>query len=201
MNQSAIDTKRIYERYHGSATNRGALLNYQHFSAVRVELISQAQLFTDYLREMIDGVVRELETGYTCWLLRAVTQGALQAVHVLDYSAIMYVYNTVVRPGREPRLDTRWIPYTSRFSDSVAGLMYNDSRIARFTVDLRTDAAFVKACAALLDYAAQHGTPASSADDADALRAQLAALTAENAALRQALKERDNLIAQLRGQP
>lgn len=159
MNQSAIDTKRIYERYHGSATNRGALLSYQHFSAVRVELVSQAQLFTGYLREMIDGVVRE------------------------------------------PRLDIRWIPYTSRFSDSVAGLMYNDSRIARFTVDLRTDAAFVKACASLLDYAAQHGTPASSADDADALRAQLAALTAENAALRQALKERDDLIAQLRGQP
>jgi len=146
-------TFQVYQTYHTPVHISSVTQTYDHFSAGRATPQPQAQLLTGYMQAMIDALQADLNHQGDCWLLRAIVNHDLPAIHLLDHSAIAYVYSTIFTPEETPRLDARSIPYTSGYSRSAGGMLYADRRAKGCVIDLRTSDTLHLICHALLIYA------------------------------------------------
>lgn len=167
-------TYQLYQSYHKCVHSTPEVQTYMHFGAVsRTHAASQTELLTGYMKAMVESILADMSRFGDCWLLRAILGYALPAIHLLDFSAILYVYTSVFDPERKPRLNTRSIPYTEAFSRSAGGMRYTDSRALSCTVDLREEQMIHHLCRSLLLHASQH-----------VLQAQLDAFERERIALK-----------------
>ena len=147
-------TLQVYQTYHTQVHISRDAQTYDHFSAGRTTPQPQAQLLTGYMQAMISALLDDLNHQGDCWLLRAIVNHELPAIHLLDHSAIAYVYSTIFTPDETPRLDARSIPYSSGYSRSAGGMLYADRRAKGCVIDLRSSDALHLICHALLMYAA-----------------------------------------------
>lgn len=147
-------TYQLYQEYHKRVYSTRDVQTYMHFGAVsRTNAASQTELLTGYMKAMIEGIINDMNRFGDCWLLQAILGRELPAVHVLDYSALVYVHTSVFAPEEKPRLNTRSIPYTSEFSGSAGGLLYADPKAPSCTVDIREERLLHHQCRALQLYA------------------------------------------------
>lgn len=178
-------TYQLYQTYHKQvhASDEGA--TYLHFGAVnRTSPLSQSELLTGYMQQMIGSLLEDMNTRGDCWLLRAIAAHELPAIHVLDYSAVAYVYTAVFCPEEAPVPDTRTIPYTSRFTRAPGGMRYTDHNARTCTLDLRATDELQPLCQALLMHARNR-----------AMQAQLDTLVRERNALGSTINElRDRIF-------
>lgn len=165
-------TYQVYQTYHKQVHVSRETHTYDHFAASRASELRQNELLTAYMQEMINAILQDVNERGDCWLLRAIVSHELPAIHVLDHSAIAYVYTAAFCPEETPRLDSRSIPYTGGFTASPGGLLYSDRRAKAFTLDLRSSEELHPLCHALLMYAGQQ-----------AMKAQVSRLTEEKNAL------------------
>lgn len=148
-------TSLLYETYHAPVSVMRDARTYDHFASAYSRTLRQQELLTTYMTQMLRALQEDLDTRGDCWLLRAIVNREIPAIHLLDHSAIAYVYTTLFTPEETPRLDSRSIPFTSTFSRSTGGMLYSDRRARSFILDLRSDAMLHPLCHALLMYAAQ----------------------------------------------
>lgn len=146
-------TLQLYETFHVSVNVQRDRRTYDHFTSAHSRTMRQEQLLTTYLEQMTDAIREEISNSGNCWLLRAIIQQELPAIHLLDRSAIALVYASVFTPDEMPRLDARTIPYSASYSPSAGGMRFADRHARTTTIDLRTDAALHPLCHALLAYA------------------------------------------------
>lgn len=178
-------TYQLYQTYHKQVHSSDEAVTYLHFGAVsRTSPLSQSELLTNYMQEMINSLLTDVNFHGDSWLLRAIVGHELPAIHVLDFSAVAYVYSTLFCPDEAPVPDTRTIPYTSRFTRAPGGMRYDDRKTRTCTLDLRTTDELQPLCHALLMYARHR-----------AMQDQLDSLTQERAALNSTINElRDQLF-------
>ncbi len=148
-------TLQLYRTYHQQVFASRDTHTYDHFSSGKAREMRQEALLTTYMQEMVNALLADVNTRGDCWLLRAIVTHELPAIHLLDHSAIAYVYATLFTPEEAPRLDTRSIPYTSGWSRSAGGMLYSDKRARSCIIDLRSSDVLHLLCHALLMYAAQ----------------------------------------------
>lgn len=165
-------TRLLYDTYHAPVYVQRDLRTYDHFASAHARTMRQQELLTTYMSRMLHALQEDLNTRGDCWLLRAIVQHELPAIHLLDHSAIACVYAMIFTPEEALQPDSRSIPYTSTFSRSPGGMLYTDHRARSFILDLRSDDVLHLICHALLMYAA------SKARDNDVQR-----LTSEKNAL------------------
>lgn len=146
-------TRELYETYHVPVNVQRDKRTYDHFASAHSRSLRQEQLLTAYMEQMIAAIARDVSTRGDCWLLRAIVQQELPAIHLLDRSAIACVYASIFTPDEQPRLDMRSIPYSAAFSSSAGGMRYADRHARTAVIDLRTDAALHPLCHALLTHA------------------------------------------------
>lgn len=146
-------TYQLYETYHIPVNVQRDLRTYDHFSSNHSRTLRQEELLTGYLAKMIAAIRQDLNARGDCWLLRAIVQREVPAIHLLDHSAIAYVYASLFTPDELPRLDTRTIPYSSAYSASAGGMRFADRHAKGCVIDLRSDAMLHLLCHALLMYA------------------------------------------------
>lgn len=146
-------TFQLYQSSHRQVYASRDTLTYDHFSISRSADVRQAELLTSYLQSMIDALFSDLNQRGDCWLLRAIVSHELPAIHLLDHSAIAYVYATLFTPEETPLLNGRSIPYSGAFSYSPGGMLYTDRRARTCVIDLRGNGTLHLLCHALLMYA------------------------------------------------
>ena len=146
-------TFQLYQSSHRQVYASRDTLTYDHFSLSRSADVRQAELLTSYMQSMIDALLSDLNQQGDCWLLRAIVSHELPAIHLLDHSAIAYVYSTLFTPEETPTLTGRSIPYSSEFSYSAGGMLYSDRRARTCVIDLRGNGTLHLICHALLMYA------------------------------------------------
>lgn len=172
-------TYQVYQTYHKQVHTSDETVTYQHFGAVsRTSPLEQTALLTGYMTQMINSLQQELDTLGDSWLLRAIIAHELPEVHVLDFSAVAWVYSAIFCPEVTPVPDSRTIPFTSRFTQAAGGLRYADRKARSTTLDLRATDELQPLCQALLMHAGQHR-----------LHEQLHALTEEKNALNSTIHE------------
>lgn len=143
-------TYQLYQEYHKRVHSTRDMDTYMHFGAVsRTNAATQTELLTGYMKSMIESIINDMNRFGDSWLLQAILGRELPAVHVLDYSALVYVHTSVFHPDDRPRLNTRSIPYTSEFSGSAGGLLYADPKAPSYTVDIRDERLLHHQCRAL----------------------------------------------------
>lgn len=147
-------TYQIYETYHAPVNVLRDRRTYDHFASGYSRTLRQAELLPDYMEQMIKGLLKDLDNQGDCWLLRAIINHELPAIHLLDHSAILYVYARLFDPDELPRLDTRSVPFSGDFSSTPGGMLYTDRRARSTTLDLRQNELLHPICHALLMYAA-----------------------------------------------
>lgn len=168
-----FSTYQLYQTYHKQVHSSDEAVTYLHFGAVsRTSPLTPAELLTTYMQEMINSLITDVNTRGDSWLLRAIIAHELPAIHVLDFSAVAYVYSLVFCPDETPVPDTRTIPYTSRFSRHPGGMRYSDRKARTCTLDLRASDELQPLCQALLMYAAHR----SAQDELDRARQERTAL-------------------------
>lgn len=148
-------TSQLYEKYHTQVYAHRDTRTYDHFASGHSRTLRQAELLPGYFQELINAILSDLHTMGDCWLLRAVVNHELPAIHLLDHSAIAYVYTSLFSPEELPRLDTRSIPYSSSYSTSAGGMLYADRRARSCVIDLRCDEVLHPLCHALRMYASR----------------------------------------------
>ena len=173
-------TYQLYQEYHKRVHSTREMDTYMHFGAVsRTNAASQTELLTGYMKAMIESIINDMNRFGDCWLLQAILGHELPAVHVLDYSALVYVHTSVFHPEDRPRLNTRSIPYTSEFSSSSGGLLYADPHAPSYTVDIREERLLHHQCRALQLNAQKKALLArieATGNDKTALNSQIAGL-------------------------
>jgi len=143
-------THQLYQEYHQCVHTTEEMQTYMHFGAVsRTNAASQTELLTGYMKAMIEAINHDINHLGECWLLQAILGHELPAIHVLDYSALVYVHTAIFTPEETPRLNTRSIPFTSEFSRSAGGLLYTDPKAPGCTVDIRHEWLLHHLCRAL----------------------------------------------------
>lgn len=143
-------TRQLYQEYHKQVSSSGDVKTYMHFGSVsRTNAVSQQELLTSYMKRMIDSILGDISQHGDCWLLQAISDYELPAIHVLDASAIMFIHTAVFEPENRPVLNTRSIPYTTQYSSSAGGLLYTDRRALSLTVDIRGERLLHHLCRAL----------------------------------------------------
>lgn len=147
-------TCQIYETYHASVSVLHDRRTYDHFASGHSRMLRQQELLPAYMEQMINGLLHDLNSLGDCWLLRAIVNHDLPSIHLLDHSAILYVYATLFAPEELPRLDTRSIPFTTDFSSTPGGMLYADRRARTTVIDLRSNDLLHPICHTLLMYAA-----------------------------------------------
>ncbi len=147
-------TWQLYETFHIPVNVRRDLRTYDHFSSAHARSLRQEQLLTTYFTQMVDAIRRDLETQDGCWLLEAILQREIPAIHLLDHSAIAYVYAAMFTPDELPRLDAFSIPFSSAYSSSPRGMRYADRHARSCVIDLRSDDMLHIICRTLLMHAA-----------------------------------------------
>lgn len=165
-------TYQLYQSSHRQVHASRDTLTYDHFSASRSADVRQPELLTGYLQSMIDALLSDLHQRGDCWLLRAIVSHELPAIHLLDHSAIAYVYSTLFTPAETPRLNGRSIPYSGTFSHSAGGMLYTDRRARTCAIDLRGNDTLHLICHTLLMYADRQAL----ARDVERLEAEKTAL-------------------------
>lgn len=147
-------TRLLYDTYHAPVYVQRDMRTYDHFASAHARTMRQQELLTTYMSQMLHALQEDLNTRGDCWLLRAIVQHELPAIHLLDHSAIACVYAMTFTPEEALRPDSRSIPYTSTFSRSPGGMLYSDRRARSFILDLRSNDVLHLLCHALLMYAA-----------------------------------------------
>ena len=142
-------TWQLYETYHTPVNVRRDLRTYDHFSSLTARQMRQENLLTTYLTQMIAAIREDIDTRGDCWLLQDILTREVPAIHLLDHSAIAYVYATVFTPEEAPQPDQRTIPYSAAYSTSVGGMRYADRRARTCVIDLRCDDTLHPLCHAL----------------------------------------------------
>lgn len=146
-------TRELYDAYHLPVNVQRDKRTYDHFASAHSRTMRQEQLLTTYMEQMIAAITGDVTTRGDCWLLRAIVQQELPAIHLLDRSAIACVYARIFTPDEQPRPDMRTIPFSAAFSPSAGGMRYADRHARTAVIDLRTDAALHPLCHALLAHA------------------------------------------------
>lgn len=146
-------TYQLYQRYHKLVYNTRDNQTYMHFGNVARAGLNPTEVLISYIKSMIEDIIKDINSLGDCWLLRAAADRLLPTVHVLDYSAIMYVYDSIFNPSQRPRLDTRSVPYTASLTGTPGGLLYRDPRTFEFSLDNRTGSSLGVICTSLLAYA------------------------------------------------
>lgn len=146
-------TYQLYETYHTPVHVMRDVRTYDHFASTYSHTIRQVELLTAYMREMSNAILQDVNEKGDCWLLRSIINHDLPSIHLLDHSAIAYIYTLLLAPDETPTLDTRSIPYSSAFSRSSGGMLYADRHARACVIDQRTDELLHPLCHALLMYA------------------------------------------------
>ena len=173
-------TRLLYDAYHAPVNVQRDVRTYDHFATGHARTMRQQELLTTYMEQLVRALREDLTTRGDCWLLRAIVNHELPAIHLLDHSAIACVYASIFTPEESPQPDSRSIPYTSAYSSSAGGMLYTDRRARSFILDLRSDAVLHLLCHALLAYAAQHAGDRlirQLTDEKNALNSHITALT------------------------
>ena len=176
-------TYQLYETYHTPVHVMRDMRTYDHFASAYSHTIRQVELLTSYMQEMINALLQDVNEKGDCWLLRSIISHDLPSIHLLDHSAIAYVYTLLLAPEETPTLDTRSIPYSSAFSRSAGGMLYADRHARACVIDQRTDELLHPLCHALLMYAREK-----------ALHAECARLEAEKTALNSRITQLNDQI-------
>lgn len=147
-------TSQLYETYHAPVSVLQDVRTYDHFASGHSRTLRQPELLTAYMEQMITAIIQDVNHQGDCWLLRAIVSHDIPAIHLLDHSAILYVYATLFAPEELPRLDTRSIPFSTGFSRTPGGMLYTDRRARSTVLDLRANELLHPICQTLLMYAA-----------------------------------------------
>ena len=146
-------TYQIYETYHTPVSILRDARTYDHFASGHSRTLRQPELLAAYMEQMINAIMQDVNHQGDCWLLRAIVSHEIPAIHLLDHSAILYVYATLFAPEELPRLDARSIPFSSGFSSTPGGMLYADRRARSTVLDQRSNELLHPICHTLLMYA------------------------------------------------
>ncbi len=186
-------TYQLYQEYHQCVHTSEGIQTYMHFGAVsRTNAASQTELLTGYMKAMIEAISHDVNHLGNCWLLQAILGHELPSIHVLDYSALVYVHTAVFTPEETPRLNTRSIPFTGEFSRSAGGLLYTDPKAPSCTVDVRQEWLLHHLCRALQLHAQKKALLqriAAFDEERSALHSQIAGLTDQVFGLKRELSQ------------
>lgn len=193
-----FNTYQVYQRYHKLIHSSHEMQNYMHFGAIpRTNAPSQTEFLPGYLKEMIEGLINDINQFGDSWLLQMILCRSLPAVHVLDHSAIHYVHTAIFAPDDKPKLTNKWIPFTNMYSESVGGLQYADPKATSFTVDIRGESLLHYLAHALQLYAQKKELQkqiAAFVGERAALNSQIAGLKDELFGLRRELESLQNAL-------
>lgn len=146
-------TCQLYETYHAPVSILRDARTYDHFASAHSRTLRQPELLSAYMEQMINALLADVNHQGDCWLLRAIVNHEIPAIHLLDHSAILYVYASLFAPEELPRLDARSIPFSSSFSSTPGGMLYTDRRARSTVLDLRSNDLLHPICHTLLMYA------------------------------------------------
>lgn len=184
-------TYELYQKYHKLIYNTRDNQTYSYFANVAREMsLNQPDVLIGYIKSLIEDIIKDINTYGDCWLLQAIVNKTLPAIHVLDYSAVLYVYDSVFAPARRQTLNTRNVPYTASLASTPGGLLYRDPRTAGLPLDNRSVSDFDTKCTALLMHARNKMMEAGN----KALKTQVAALNDQVAALKDQLQDMQSAL-------
>lgn len=174
-------TYELYQKYHKLIYSTRDNQTYSYFANFAREMaVNQPDVLIGYIKGLIEDIIKDINTHGDCWLLQAIVSKTLPAIHVLDYSAVLYVFDSVFAPTRRQTLNTRAVPYTTSLSNTPGGLLYRDPRTAGLPLDNRNVSDFDTKCTALLMYAKNKQIEASNKalhNQVDALNEKVASLS------------------------